>query len=92
MPKNLQKTYVAGGIQGGRTAQYLAVASILSQRIDQDYRKEIIAEWHDESHWNWFTAKHPVTVLDAGYCYPEEKTIPFEKRVIALNKDRKIYR
>ena len=94
VPEDLRQGYYCGGIQGGTPAHYLGMASILAERIDQDRQNGILAEWHDESHWNWFLANHPNVFdeLDAGYCYPEEKTIPFDKKIMALNKDRGKYR
>ena len=51
-----------------------------------------MAEWHDETHWNWYlkTLAKNVRTLDCGYCYPEAnwaKGIPFVKRIVALEKN-----
>lgn len=93
-PAALRKIYFCGGFQGGTAAAYLEACKILSERINTDKANGIMAEWHDESHWNRYCADHSdeLTVLDAGYCYPQEKEIPFEKRVVALHKDKSHYR
>lgn len=93
-PKELQKIYVCGGIQGGEAGKYLQVCGLLAERVQEDYRNEIMAVWHDESHWNWYVSHYPegVTILHPGYCYPQEKAIPFEKHIIALDKDKAFYR
>lgn len=89
-------TYVCGGIQGGQKAQYLAACSLLSYNIDQDVKDAVMAEWHDESHWNWYCERFAtmVKILDAGYCYPQEKTLPpkYIRHIIALDKDKQVYR
>lgn len=94
VPEELRLTYYCGGIQGGTAKEYLRISELLCHRIQVDKRNDILADWHDESHWNWYLAHNPTefTELDAGYCYPQEKAIPFERKIIALDKDRKIYR
>jgi hypothetical protein len=92
--QKLRKAYYCGGIQGGRADQYLKASAILANRIEVDKRNGVLATWHDESHWNWFLANYPgsFTELNAGYCFAEGKNIPFEKKIIALNKDKNRYR
>lgn len=94
VPAELRKVYVCGGIQGGQAGKWLQVCGTLARRIQEDYDNEKLAIWHDESHWNWYTAHYPegLTILDPGYCYPQEKTIPYEKHIIALDKDKTFYR
>lgn len=80
--------YYAGGFQGGSTARYLSACRELSERIDVDEANGITAVWHDESHWNRYLFEHPPTVeLDPGYCYPESWNLPFERKVLALDKN-----
>lgn len=94
VPSQLRAGYYCGGIQGGTVKDYLDVCWVLAERIKADRDFGIMAEWHDESHWNWWLAHNPgnFNALDPGYCYPEEKSIPFEKKIIALDKDKKVYR
>jgi histo-blood group ABO system transferase len=94
VPKELRKTYICGAVKGGETGRFLQVCGIISRRIEQDLGKEIMATWHDESHWNWFFSYYPAdfTLLSKEYCYPEELNPPYEKKIIALHKDKNKYR
>ncbi len=81
--------YKAGGFQGGKKLPYLRMAGELDKRISIDEELGVMAEWHDETHWNWFLqmrAKN-VKTLDPSYCYPESWSLPFPKRLLALDKN-----
>lgn len=80
--------YYAGGFGGGTSAAYLAMAHALRDAIDEDSRRGLTAVWHDESHLNRYLIDHPPTVtLSPAYCYPESWRLPFERRLLALDKD-----
>jgi histo-blood group ABO system transferase len=80
--------YFAGGFNGGSSQEYLKMANKISENIDIDYSKNIIAVWHDESHMNrYFIDNKPTKILDPSYCYPESWSIPFGRRLLALVKD-----
>jgi len=67
IPKNIIAPYYCGGFQGG--SNYLTDAKILADRIDADYKNGVIAEWHDESHWNRYLLDSPPdVVLSHYYC------------------------
>lgn len=81
-------TYFAGGFNGGSINEYLRMANVLSNNIAEDHRKGIIAIWHDESHMNrYFINVPPTKVLDPSYCYPESWSLPYERKLLALDKD-----
>jgi histo-blood group ABO system transferase len=85
---NEKMQYFAGGFNGGSSSEYLKMANQLSNNIDKDYSNGIIAVWHDESHMNrYFIDNKPTLILDPSYCYPESWNIPFEKRLLALDKN-----
>jgi histo-blood group ABO system transferase len=85
--------YFAGGFNGGRAEVFLAMADTLADRIDDDYRRGVVAVWHDESHLNRYFIDHPPAVrLSPSYCYPEDKSLPFPPRLLALNKNHKAMR
>ena len=92
LPKEKWGQYKAGGFQGGKSETYLEACNILNARIQDDEGRGVLAEWHDETHWNWYLntlARNPLT-LDPGYCYPEApwaKGMPFVKRIMALDKN-----
>lgn len=80
--------YFAGGFYGGATQEFLKIAKTNACNIDEDYRNGIIAVWHDESHWNRYCIdRKPTLILSPAYCYPESWHLPFEKKLIALDKN-----
>lgn len=79
--------YVAGGLNGGYTSDFLQAMKVMKQNIDQDLQKGIVALWHDESHWNrYIIGRSDVKILDAAYLYPEGWNIPFEKKILIRDK------
>jgi histo-blood group ABO system transferase len=85
---NEEMQYFAGGFNGGSSIEYLKMCKTISENIDTDYSKGIIAIWHDESHMNrYFIDNKPTKILNPSYCYGESMNIPFEKKLIALDKN-----
>ena len=80
--------YFCGGFQGGSAKEVLHIARTLSERIDDDLSRDVIAEWHDESHWNRYCIDHPPTlILSPSYCYPENWKLNYPKKLLALDKN-----
>jgi len=85
---NEDMQYFAGGFNGGTSEEYLKMSKTISENIDIDYSKGIIAIWHDESHMNrYFIDNKPTKILNPSYCYGESMDIPFDKKLIALDKN-----
>ena len=85
---NDQNQYFAGGFNGGTSEEYLKMAKKLADNIDIDFKNGIIAKWHDESHMNrYFFDNTPTKILNPSYCYGESMNIPFDKKLIALDKN-----
>jgi histo-blood group ABO system transferase len=83
--------YFAGGFNGGESTEYLSMSKFLSNNIDIDNSNGIIALWHDESHMNrYFIDNKPTNILNPSYCYGEDMEIPFDKKIIALTKNKKV--
>ena len=85
-----RRGYYAGGFQGGKRDNYLSAALEMAQNIDIDKSAGIVAQWHDESHWNKYLTTHQYKELTPSYCFPEAvwaKDIPFRKVIVALDKD-----
>lgn len=80
--------YVCGGVNGGHARDYLHMIEVLREAVDADEQQGLIARWHDESHINRYIVDHPHKLLSPAYCYPEERHIPFEEKILILNKDR----
>lgn len=64
--------YYMGGVNGGRTKEYLELSETLARNIRDDYERGIIAKFHDESHINRYFRDHKCKVLTPEYCMPEE--------------------
>lgn len=85
--------YFAGGFFGGTTKEFLKITDTTNANIDIDLSKGIIAEWHDESHWNRYCIDNPPTIiLSPSYCYPENWKMPYKRRLLALDKDHETIR
>jgi histo-blood group ABO system transferase len=83
-------SYFAGGFNGGKTEEFLKMSEIISHNIQKDLDNDVIAIWHDESHLNrYFIDNPPTNVLSPSYCYPESWQLPFQKRLLALDKNHK---
>jgi histo-blood group ABO system transferase len=88
IPPNEGVSYFAGGFCGGKKDEYLKMAETVMNNIDLDAQKGITAVWHDESHWNKYLTKNPPTIiLSPSYCYQESASLPFKKRLLALDKN-----
>ena len=85
---NEEMQYFAGGFNGGSSEEYLKMSKTISNNIDIDYSNGIIAIWHDESHMNrYFIDNKPTKILSPSYCYGESMNIPFDKKLLALDKN-----
>lgn len=83
------KGYYMGGFNGGIATDYLQLIEQLDAAIDEDITNGIIALWHDESHLNKYFANHAnIKVLDPSFGFPEGWSLPFEPKIIVLNKDK----
>lgn len=93
IPPGHGSAYVMGAFFGGRWANVLALAKDRAAAIDADEAKGVVALWHDESHLNRYVFDHPDTqLLPPSYCYPEGTEMPFEPRILALDKDHAVIR
>lgn len=80
--------YYMGSLNGGRTADYLALAETCSQHIHEDWDKGIVACYHDESHLNRYLREHNCKPLSPAYAYIEGKDLPFEPKILLIDKTR----
>jgi len=85
---NEGESYFAGGFYGGSTQEFLVMNAHMIANIKRDLKNNIIAVWHDESHLNRYFIDHkPTKILTPSYCYPESWSIPYHKRLLALDKN-----
>lgn len=88
IPLGEGKYYYQGCLFGGTKDAFLKMSKELQKNIDIDLSKDIIALWHDESHLNNYFYKFPPKTLDPSYANPEAFYIPFEKKIIQLDKNK----
>lgn len=85
------KKYYAAAFVGGKSTNFLNMAKIISERVEEDERNGIIAKWHDESHLNKYFNENPPTDLSPSYMFPEElighPQYLFEPKIVALKKE-----
>ncbi|MFZ2038540.1 MAG: family 6 glucosyltransferase [Minisyncoccia bacterium] len=89
--KNSGRHYFAGGLNGGKTKDFLQAITKMKENIEIDRKNNIVAVWHDESHWNkYLENREDIKILDPGFLYPESVIIPF-KKIIMIRDKRKYF-
>ena len=78
--------YYMGGINGGRSKEYLGMARTLAANIRDDYNRGIVAVVHDQSHINAYLRTHACKIIPPEYCWPEEWDANFEPKMIFRDK------
>lgn len=64
--------YAAGGFQGGKSQDFIKAMKWCKRSIDDDFARNYIAIWNDESHWNRYLLDNPPSViLSPSYIYPD---------------------
>lgn len=82
------KHYFAGGFHGGSRDEFIKLATTMLNNITIDLENNLVAIWHDESHLNrYFIDNPPTKILSPSYCYPESWQLPYQKRLLALDKN-----
>lgn len=100
IPEVQRYNYCAGGFQGGKADLYLSVCNLLNARIQDDEDRGVMAEWHDETHWNWILNASELSrnyiKLNPSYCMVEQEHLrklwginDIEPKIIALAKNHK---
>ena len=88
IPLGEGKYYYQGCFFGGTKDTFFKMSKELQNNIDIDLSKDIIAVWHDESHLNKYFLNNPPKTLDPSYANPEAFYIPFNKKIIQLDKNK----
>ena len=82
--------YYMGGFYGGASGEFLKLCKFCRDNINEDFTKEYIAKWHDESHSNrYFVNNPPKFVSSEIYAWPEEYKTDKKPKVIL--RDKKIH-
>lgn len=64
-----RNNYVCGGTWMGSRESIIKLVRELSQKVEEDQARDVIALWHDESHLNRWSAKNNFTLLNPQFCY-----------------------
>jgi len=72
IPDSFNFQYMAGAFFGGSKDCIINMFQFISNQIDIDYSRGVIAKWHDESHSNKFFILYSTKVLPAEYCYNKQ--------------------
>ncbi len=98
LPQEKRKYYPCGGMQGGTSVSYKVAIMTLADRIEEDERNNVMAQWHDESHWARYVNEYdgPITALDPSFMMVENVKQRklwgidhLEPKIIALDKQHK---
>ena len=89
--KRFEPLYFAGGFQGGKTEDFIKAMKVMKPRIEDDFNRNYIARWNDESHWNRYLFENPpVVVLSPAYIYPDSLIADYYVKAWGRNYSPKI--
>lgn len=81
--------YFAGGLNGGKTENFIRAMKLMRDNIDSDKKNGIMAKWHDESHWNkYLISRIDIKILPPSYLYPEGWILPFKSIILIRDKNK----
>lgn len=87
--KNEGNMYFMGALNGGFTKSFLEAVEIMDKNTKTDLDQNIIARFHDESHWNrYLVDRDDIKVLEPEYLYPENYNVQFLPKIFLRNKDQ----
>jgi hypothetical protein len=87
IPPEKGEHYFMGSFNGGKSSSFIKLINVLSEKIERDLENGIIAIWFDESHLNHYLLDKPVKILSPSYAFSEGFSLPFERKVLILNKN-----
>ena len=72
IPDQVNFQYMAGAFFGGSKSCIINMFQFISNQIDIDYSRGVIAKWHDESQSNKFFILYCTKILPPEYCYNKQ--------------------
>ena len=89
--KKFEPLYFAGGFQGGRTEDFIKAMKVMRKNIDEDFNRNYVAIWNDETHWNKYLFENPPSVvLNPAYIYPDSLVADYYVKLWGRNYSPKI--
>lgn len=96
IPDDFDFKYMQNCFFGGSKSCVLNMFRFLANQIDIDYKRGIIAKWHDESHANKFYALYATKILNSEYSYSHGshacKNGTLVPRIVTINKNNNFLR
>lgn len=90
VPYNKGKQYTIGAFNGGNAKAFLELSHKLNKAIEEDLKKNIIAKWHDESHFNrYIIERNDCRILSPEYCYPVGLKVDYKAKITGVSKAEK---
>lgn len=88
VPRKDRSIYVCGGAWFGMKDSIINLCRLLSERIQKDLSRNVIAKFHDESHMNWYATNFKTSINSPSFCfelsYPQ--LIGITPTIIAVDK------
>lgn len=90
IPFKINKSYhyFMGGVNGGRSFQYLKLIETCANNIDEDLKEGYIAKYHDESHLNKYFYENKCKIVGPEYGWIEGKITPLHIKIIIRDKTK----
>lgn len=86
IPVGENNTYFCGGFFGGDHTLFMKMTHELQDRIQTDIDRDVMADWHDESHLNWYFWKNPPSVLTYPFAVAEPEAPSPITHVVFIDK------
>lgn len=86
IPAGENTVYFCGGFFGGEHTLFMKMAHELRDRIQRDLNNGVMADWHDESHLNWYFWKNPPSVLTYPFAVAEPTEPSPTTHVVFIDK------
>lgn len=84
--RRFETLYFAGGFQGGRTDKFIEAMQAMKKITDDDFTRNYIPIWNDESVWNKYLFLNPPSVvLSPSYVYPDSLNKAYYQRIWGRN-------
>jgi len=89
---SFNNNYYAGGFQGGKSKDFIKAMKEMRKTVDRDFeKKNYIARWNDESHWNKYLHNNPPAItLSPAYIYPDSLIQEYYVKLWGRNYSPKI--
>jgi len=87
IPVGENTAYFCGGFFGGSHAMFMNMSTELRSRIQTDIDNRVMADWHDESHLNWYFWKNPPAVFAYPFAITEPYTPTSDTYIVFIEKN-----